>query len=105
MHEITLCQSAFEIIDSQAKLNNAKKVKKRMDGSGALSCVEVSALEFCFDIVCRDTLPKAVNYILRLSPQKHGVDCHQLSLFQPLMQVAHLVVARICALKMTMQCE
>ncbi|SUC21552.1 putative hydrogenase nickel incorporation protein [Proteus mirabilis] len=32
MHEITLCQSAFEIIDSQAKLNNAQKSKKRLDG-------------------------------------------------------------------------
>ncbi|MBG2804027.1 MULTISPECIES: hydrogenase maturation nickel metallochaperone HypA [Enterobacterales] len=78
MHEITLCQSAFEIIDSQAKLNNAKKVKSVWMEIGALSCVEVSALEFCFDIVCRDTLAQGCELHIEVIPAKAWCwDCHQ----------------------------
>lgn len=56
MHELSLCQSAFEIIERQARANHARRVSAVWLEIGALSCIEVDALRFSFDIVCRDTL-------------------------------------------------
>lgn len=56
MHEISLCQSALEIIDRHARDNHARRVTAVWLEIGALSCIETDALRFSFDIVCRDTL-------------------------------------------------
>lgn len=56
MHEITLCQRALELIEQQAVQNHAKRVTGVWLKVGAFSCVETSALTFCFELVCRGTL-------------------------------------------------
>jgi len=56
MHEITLCQRALEIVEQQAQRNGAKRVTGVWIKVGAFSCVETSAMTFCFDLVCRGTL-------------------------------------------------
>ena len=56
MHELSLCQSAFDIIERQARASDAQRVTAVWLDIGALSCIEESALTFCFDIVCRGTL-------------------------------------------------
>lgn len=56
MHEITLCQRAVEIIEQQAQANGARRVSAVWLKVGAFSCVEPSALNFCFELVCRGTL-------------------------------------------------
>lgn len=56
MHELTLCQRALELIEQQAVRHHARKVTAVWLNIGAFSCVERSALEFCFDLICRDTL-------------------------------------------------
>jgi len=56
MHEITLCQRALEIVEQQAMQNGAKRVTGVWIKVGAFSCVETSAMTFCFDLVCRGTL-------------------------------------------------
>ena len=56
MHEITLCQRALELIEQQAVQNHAKRVTGVWLKVGAFSCVETSALHFCFELVCRGTL-------------------------------------------------
>lgn len=56
MHEITLCQQALELIEQQAQQNQARRVTGVWLRVGAFSCVESSALEFCFELVCRDTV-------------------------------------------------
>jgi hydrogenase nickel incorporation protein HypA/HybF len=56
MHEITLCQRALEIVEQQAQHNGAKRVTGVWIKVGAFSCVETSAMTFCFDLVCRGTL-------------------------------------------------
>ena len=56
MHEITLCQRALELIEQQAVQNHAKRVTGVWLKVGAFSCVETSALNFCFELVCRGTL-------------------------------------------------
>lgn len=52
MHEITLCQRALELIEQQASAYGAKRVTAVWIKIGAFSCVETSALSFCFDLVC-----------------------------------------------------
>ncbi|MGO1237955.1 MAG: hydrogenase/urease maturation nickel metallochaperone HypA, partial [Hafnia alvei] len=56
MHELTLCQSAFDIIEQQAQANNVKRVTGVWLEIGALSCIEESAVHFCFEIVCRGSV-------------------------------------------------
>ena len=61
MHEITLCQRALELIEQQAVQNHAKRVTGVWLKVGAFSCVETSALTFCFELVCRGTLDALQN--------------------------------------------
>lgn len=56
MHEITLSQRALEIIEQQARQAGARRVSGVWLKVGAFSCVEASALTFCFELVCRGTL-------------------------------------------------
>ncbi|KAA8996882.1 hydrogenase maturation nickel metallochaperone HypA [Affinibrenneria salicis] len=56
MHELTLCQRSLEIIEQQALQHGARRVTGVWLEVGAFSCVEASALEFCFELVCRGTL-------------------------------------------------
>jgi hydrogenase nickel incorporation protein HypA/HybF len=56
MHEITLCQRALELIEQQAVAHGAKRITGVWLKIGAFSCVETSALSFCFDLVCRGTI-------------------------------------------------
>lgn len=55
-HEITLSQRALEIIEQQAQQAGARRVTGVWLKVGAFSCVEASALTFCFELVCRGTL-------------------------------------------------
>ncbi|WP_114194416.1 hydrogenase maturation nickel metallochaperone HypA [Edaphovirga cremea] len=56
MHEISLCQSALELIEQQAQNHGAQRVTAVWIEIGVLSCVEESALAFCFESVCRHTV-------------------------------------------------
>ncbi|HAU5606234.1 hydrogenase maturation nickel metallochaperone HypA [Citrobacter koseri] len=56
MHELSLCQSAVEIIQQQAEQHGVTRVTGVWLEIGALSCVEESAVRFSFDIVCQGTL-------------------------------------------------
>ncbi|WP_238081176.1 MULTISPECIES: hydrogenase maturation nickel metallochaperone HypA [Pseudescherichia] len=56
MHEITLCQRALELIEQQAAAYDARRVTGVWLKIGAFSCVESSALTFCFELVCRGTV-------------------------------------------------
>ncbi|ANG93925.1 hydrogenase maturation nickel metallochaperone HypA [Enterobacteriaceae bacterium 155047] len=75
MHEITLCQRAIELIEQQATQHNAKRVTGVWLKVGAFSCVEASALTFCFELVCRDTL--AEGCALHLEEQQAECWCGQ----------------------------
>ncbi|MBV8045168.1 hydrogenase maturation nickel metallochaperone HypA [Pluralibacter sp.] len=56
MHEITLCQRALEIVEQQATGSGASRVTAIWLKVGAFSCVEPTALEFCYELVCRGTI-------------------------------------------------
>ena len=56
MHEMSLCQNIMEIIDQQKKKHEIHEVTDIWLEIGALSCVEQSAVEFCFEIMRKDTV-------------------------------------------------
>ncbi|CAM3577279.1 hydrogenase maturation nickel metallochaperone HypA [Rahnella bruchi] len=56
MHEITLCQNAVEIMEQFGRQNNARKITAVWMEIGAFSCVEPEAVQFCFELACRETL-------------------------------------------------
>ncbi|UKH20470.1 hydrogenase maturation nickel metallochaperone HypA [Actinobacillus pleuropneumoniae] len=56
MHEMSLCQNILQIIEKECQPQNVKQVTDLWLEIGALSCVEKSSLEFCFNTVCRDTI-------------------------------------------------
>ncbi|MBW7984632.1 hydrogenase maturation nickel metallochaperone HypA [Enterobacillus tribolii] len=70
MHEISLCQSALEIIERYARENRARRVTAVWLEIGALSCIEADALSFSFDIVCRDTLAEGCRLHISTIPAR-----------------------------------
>lgn len=74
MHEITLCQNAVEIMLKFGRKNNARRITAVWMNIGALSCVEPEALQFCFELVCRETL--AEGCVLHLDTPLAQSRCH-----------------------------
>lgn len=74
MHEITLCQRAVELIDSHARQHGARRITAVWLEVGAFSCVETSAMQFCFELACRGTL--AEGCALHLHQQEAECWCH-----------------------------
>jgi len=56
MHEMSLAESALQIIDDAARAQGFKRVKKVWLEIGQLSCVEKQAMRFCFDTVVKDSI-------------------------------------------------
>ncbi len=72
MHELSLCQSAVEIIQRQAEQHDVKRVTAVWLEIGALSCVEESAVRFSFEIVCHGTVAQGAIYISSINPPVPG---------------------------------
>lgn len=78
MHEITLCQNAVEIMQQFARKNNARKITSVWIEIGALSCVEPEAVQFCFELVCRETLAEGCELHLAILAAESWCDtCRQ----------------------------
>ena len=56
MHEISLCDSIRDVLETQAKTDGFSKVTRVWLEVGPLSCVEPEALRFGFDAVMRGSL-------------------------------------------------
>ncbi|WP_284603369.1 hydrogenase maturation nickel metallochaperone HypA [Dickeya dadantii] len=68
MHEISMCYNALELIEQQARQHGARRVTGVWLEIGALSCIEESALRFCFESVCRQTLAEGCQLHLSVHP-------------------------------------
>ena len=77
MHEITLCQRALELIEQQAVAHGAKRITGVWLKIGAFSCVESSALSFCFDLVCRGTVAEGCKLHLEQQEAECWCECCQ----------------------------
>lgn len=56
MHEMSLCEGVLQILQDQARAQGYTRVKTVWLEVGPLAVVEVEALRFCFDVVCKNTL-------------------------------------------------
>ncbi len=91
MHELSMCCSAMELIEQQARQHGAQKVTDVWLEMGALSCIEESALRFCFESVCRQTIAQGCQLHIVVRParawcwecsqvvevERHGAGCPQ----------------------------
>lgn len=73
MHELSLCQSAVEIIQRQAEQHDVKRVTAVWLEIGALSCVEESAVRFSLKLSARERWRKGAIYISSINPPRPGV--------------------------------
>ena len=56
MHELSLCEGILQVLEDQATEQDYARVKTVWLEIGALAAVEVEAMRFSFDLVCRDSL-------------------------------------------------
>lgn len=56
MHEMSLAESALQIIEDAARSQGFSRVKTVWLEIGQLACVETDALRFCFDAVTNGSL-------------------------------------------------
>ncbi len=56
MHEMSICESIINVIEQQAVAQSFSKVKRVRLEIGPLAGVELEALRFSFDVVCKGGL-------------------------------------------------
>ncbi len=94
MHELSLCQSAVEIIQRQAEQHDVKRVTAVWLEIGALSCVEESAVRFSFEIVCHGTVAQGCD--LHIVYKARCWDCSRWWRFISTMRSVRSVTASGC---------
>ncbi|RKZ81457.1 MAG: hydrogenase maturation nickel metallochaperone HypA [Gammaproteobacteria bacterium] len=65
MHEMSLCEGILQVIEAEAQKQKFTEVKQVVLDIGVLSGVEISALEFAFEVVMRGSV--AENAILKIN--------------------------------------
>lgn len=73
MHEMSLCERLIQLIEDQAAHEGFSRVKTVHLEVGALACVELQALRFCFDAICRGTCSEGAS--LRISQPLAEAKC------------------------------
>ncbi|MDH4286702.1 MAG: hydrogenase maturation nickel metallochaperone HypA [Gallionella sp.] len=61
MHEMSLAESALQIIEDAAQRQGFSRVKTVWLEIGQLACVEQDAMRFCFDEVVKGSLAEGAN--------------------------------------------
>ncbi len=75
MHEMSLCEGVLQIIKAEAKNQKFCTVKRVILDVGVLSGVEISALEFAFDVVMQGSV--AENATLEINKLQAHAWCMQ----------------------------
>ena len=79
MHEMSLCEGIIQVLETEAKRQNFQKVKQVWLEIGALAGVEVEAMRFGFEVVCRHTLAEQAKLtIIMLPAQAWCLNCSQI---------------------------
>lgn len=99
MHELSLCQSAVEIVQQQAEQHGVKRVTGVWLEIGTLSCVEESAVRFSFDIVCQGTLAQGCELHIDYNLPRRGAGIAVRLWKSPsMMRSVHIVRGIVCEL-------
>jgi hydrogenase nickel incorporation protein HypA/HybF len=68
MHEMSLCEGILQILEDEARTRGFQRVRTVVLDVGALAAVEVDALRFCFEVVCREGVARGAQLRVELSP-------------------------------------
>ena len=78
MHEMSLTEGVVEIVREEARKQGFSRVKTVWLEIGALSAVDPSAMEFCFDAATRGTLAEGARLEIICTPgQGWCLDCEK----------------------------
>ncbi len=76
MHEMSLCEGILQILEEQARAQHYHRVKAVWLEIGALAGVEIEALRFSFEVVCRGSLAEGARLEIIGTPgQAWCMDC------------------------------
>jgi len=75
MHEMSLCENLVEIVVKSAQNESVNQVERIYLEIGQLSCVEVDAMHFCFDVISKGTVAEGAQLIIEQVPGQ--AKCHQ----------------------------
>lgn len=59
MHELSICQNLFALLDREARQHGVSKVIRVRLAIGRLSCLDPDALRFAFDAMASGTIAEA----------------------------------------------
>ena len=62
MHEMSLAEGIVQLLEDQARAQDFSRVKQVWLNIGELAGVEVEALDFCLEVVSRDTLADGARF-------------------------------------------
>lgn len=68
MHELSLLENVRDIIEREAERQHFSRVSTITLAIGALSCIEVDALRFAFDVVMNDSVANEAELIIETVP-------------------------------------
>lgn len=78
MHEMSLCESILQVLETEAQRQHFKRVKTVWLEIGSLAGVEISAMRFGFDVVVRGTLADGAKLeIIEIPAQAWCLQCAQ----------------------------
>lgn len=78
MHEMSLCESVLQVLETEAAKQQFTKIKTVWLEIGTLAGVETEAMHFCFDVVTRHTLADGAKLEIIESPaQAWCLNCSQ----------------------------
>ena len=68
MHEMSLCESILDILETEARNQSFNRVTKVLLEIGELAAVEIEAMHFCYDMVVKDTVADKSELVIREIP-------------------------------------
>lgn len=78
MHEMAIAQSILEIVAKVAQKQQFSKVTSIQLAIGEMTGIEVEALEFCFEIVAKNTPAEQAKLVVNKKPLvAYCLDCKQ----------------------------
>jgi hydrogenase nickel incorporation protein HypA/HybF len=68
MHELALAESIIALVEEAARRHGAESVTTIRLEIGALSCIDIDALRFCFDAVARGGVAESAELAIDRTP-------------------------------------
>lgn len=78
MHELSVVENIIDLVQQKSTQDKFTQVKKIILEVGELSCISIEALEFCFDVSCKNTvLQNSILEIINIPGVGYCENCEQ----------------------------